>query len=240
MLVSTFRRINIIMYALALIFTCSCSNQQNEDEKEDELIEILSNPIKYLALGDSYTIGQGVDETQRWPVQLGRQLQENDKVVQVVDIIAQTGWNTNNLINAIEDTALDDYNLVSLLIGVNNQFQNIPFEIFESEFEALLNTSINIAGSKDKVFVVSIPDYGVTPFGSGNSKNIAKELDFYNDHISNKCAILQIPFINVTEISRTLGASPGALAPDNLHPSETQYEEWTNEILPVVLQLLEE
>ena len=231
-------RFNILIFLFALLLTSSCTSQQ--DTSDDQVIETMSDPVRFLALGDSYTIGQGVEEDQRWPVQLGEQLKENDFEVPVVNIIAQTGWTTNNLINAIENTELEDYNLVSLLIGVNNQFQSLPFEIFESEFDALLTIAINIAGSQEKVFVVSIPDYGVTPFGSGNSQTIAEELDAYNSYMALRCDDLEIPFINITEISRTLGDSPGALAPDNLHPSGSQYAAWTDEILPIVLQILEE
>jgi len=211
-----------------------------ESPVEDELIKIMNDPVKFLALGDSYTIGQGVEEHKSWPVQIGEELKENNFEVQVVDIIAQTGWATNDLINGIENTELNDYNLVSLLIGVNNQFQNQSFGIFEFEFTTLLNKSIEIAGSRERVFVVSIPDYGVTPFGSGNSENIAEEIDMYNNFISNTCDIFEVSFICITEISRNLGDSPGALVQDKLHPSASQYEAWTNEILPVVFKILDE
>ncbi len=129
---------------------------------------------------------------------------------------------------------------MSLLIGVNNQFQNEAFEVFEAEFDSLLNISIGLAGSKERVFVVSIPDYGVTPFGQAisNSANVPSEIDMYNNYIAEKCETENIPFINITEISRTLGDSEGALSEDKLHPSGSQYGEWVNEILPVVTDML--
>ena len=107
-----------------------------------------------------------------------------------------------------------------------------------TEFEELLDQSIEIAGDKNRVFVVSIPDYGVTPFGSSNSEKIGLEIDMYNQLISDRCEANQIPFIDITEISRNLGAKEGALASDNLHPSGSQYTDWTNEILPFVIKLL--
>ena len=222
---------NIILYSLLIFGVFSCHNKA---EKESELA-----PIKYLALGDSYTIGQGIALVESWPLQLGGKLIENSFSVDKNDIIAQTGWETTDLLNALADSSLEDYNLVSLLIGVNNQFSNRPFETYTTEFDLLLDQAIGLAGT-DRVFVVSIPDYGVTPFGSNNSENIAFELDEYNAYAAAKCQTLNIPFVNITEISRQLGDSNGALASDNLHPSGTQYGKWVEEMLPIVLNLLEE
>ena len=205
-------------------------------------IEIPTEPIPkslhYLALGDSYTIGQSVADSLRWPVQLSENLRAKDYSEVYTEIIAQTGWTTGDLLNAIPDAEREQYNLVSLLIGVNNQYQNKPFEMFNTEFDSLLNKSIEFAAGKEKVFVVSIPDYGVTPFGSNNSEEIAQELDTYNEYMNQKCIDLGIPFINITEISRELGASVGSLAPDNLHPSGSQYTKWVEEILPIVEEIL--
>ena len=193
--------------------------------------------VKYLALGDSYTIGQGVEENERWPNQLSTQLESNGIDVQKTQIIAQTGWKTSDLLNGIADSTLNDYDLISLLIGVNNQFWSQPFDIFQTEFDSLVNIAIEAVG-KDRIFIVSIPDYGVTPFGSSNSENIANDIDMYNGYISERCAEEGFPFINVTEISRQLGDSDGALAADNLHPSGYQYSLWVNEMLPSVLDLI--
>ena len=193
--------------------------------------------VKYLALGDSYTIGQGVEENERWPNQLSAQLESNGIDVQKTQIIAQTGWKTSDLLNGIADSTLNDYDLISLLIGVNNQFWSQPFDIFQTEFDSLVNIAIEAVG-KERIFIVSIPDYGVTPFGSSNSENIANDIDMYNGYISERCAEKGFPFINVTEISRQLGDSDGALTTDNLHPSGYQYSLWVNEMLPHVLDLI--
>lgn len=198
-----------------------------------------NEPIQYLALGDSYTIGQGVDTLDRWPNQLSSKLEQDGYTIEKTDIIAQTGWKTSDLLNAIEDSSLENYNLMSLLIGVNNQFSGIPFEIYANEFDELINQMIDAVGS-NRIFVVSIPDYGVTPFGSNNSETIAQELDDYNEYARSRCQALNIPYINITEISRSLGASDGALASDNLHPSGIQYAEWVEEIAPAVTEIIGE
>ena len=222
-------------YAL-LIYLVSFSLFSCQEKTETQAD---TQPIQYLALGDSYTIGQSVDSLDRWPIQLDAKLKNDGYAVSGTDIIAQTGWKTSDLLNAIEDAILEDYNLISLSIGVNNQFSGIPFEVYTSEFDELLGRIIDAVGAS-RVFVVSIPDYGVTPFGSNNSETIAQELDEYNEYARLKCDNLNIPYINITEISRNLGASEGALAIDNLHPSGIQYAEWVNEIVPKVRELLGE
>ena len=192
----------------------------------------------YLALGDSYTIGQGVDEEARWPNQLGTQLSKKLIDLSSIDFIAQTGWTTEYLLRGIETQKPEQYDLVSLLIGVNNQFQKRPFEQFESEFQELLEKSIIIAGGKHRLFVLSIPDYGVTRFGSGNPGGIATEINGYNAYIQQQCIKRGILYIDITEISRSLGGNDGALSDDGLHPSAAQYGKWVEKILPEVVALM--
>lgn len=228
-----FQQKRLFSFYFLIASTCFLLNSCREKET-------LEPPIivKYLALGDSYTIGQGVDTLDRWPNQLSAQLISNGIEVQKTDIIAQTGWRTSNLLNAIGNSSIDDYNLISLLIGVNNQFWGEPFDIFQSEFDSLLNITIDLVG-KERLFIISIPDYGVTPFGSNNSENIAEDIDMYNNYIEERCSSEGLAFINITEISRQLGDSEGALASDNLHPSGSQYAKWVEELFPVVLHLIE-
>jgi len=216
--------------ALILFVFVSCSSQ---DEPHFDPL------INYLALGDSYTIGQGVQESQRWPNLLSVEIEKNKYEIESTRIIAQTGWTTKDLLNAITDVQSGQYNLVSLLIGVNNQFQGQPFDIFSTEFDSLLNKSIAFAGAKDRVFVLSIPDYGVTPFGSNNAVQIAQEIDIYNNYIKQRCIEQEIIYVDVTGISRQLGSSTGALAEDNLHPSGLQYSKWVEAALPSVLDILD-
>ena len=228
-----FQQKHLFSFYFLIATTCFLLNSCREKEALEPPII-----IKYLALGDSYTIGQGVDTLDRWPNQLSAQLISNGIDVQKTDIIAQTGWRTSNLLNALGNSSLDNYNLISLLIGVNNQFWGEPFDIFQSEFDSLLNITIDLVG-KERLFIISIPDYGVTPFGSNNSENIAEDIDLYNNYIEERCSLEGLAFINITEISRQLGDSEGALASDNLHPSGSQYAKWVEELFPIVLNLIE-
>lgn len=230
---------------LSLFLLVACENSTDEvnfDEIENGDSSNGDASIQYLALGDSYTIGQGVSESDRWPVQLSQRIEQESSLGVEVDIIAQTGWTTSNLLGAINSYDIDtgDYSLVSLLIGVNNQYQGKPFSLYETEFDSLLQIATHIAGADGEVFVVSIPDYGVTPFGSDNSEKIAREIDQYNEYAKSVCNEADIPFIDITSISRDLGSSSGALASDNLHPSGYQYSLWTDRILQKVLELIEE
>ncbi len=214
------------------VLLCSFLNLVAQDSKPTN--------IRYLALGDSYTIGQSVEKDKKWPVQLKDTLLKENFDFETLKVIAKTGWTTTNLLSALEKEDVSNYNLVSLLIGVNNQFQGLSFGKFKTEFDELLELSIEIAKNKKHVFVVSIPDYGVTPFGSNDNKKIKAEIDEYNTYIKSKCNSLSIPFINITEKSRTLGSKNNALAKDNLHPSENQYKEWVKIIYPVVKNILEQ
>ena len=229
------------MKRLLFIFLTFCHlSCTDQGQGQDEPLEESQRMISYLALGDSYTIGQGVSILERWPNQLILRLEENNFKVDRFQIIAQTGWTTENLITAIDKSEFEDFDLVSLLIGVNNQFQNLDFSVFTNQFNQLLDTAIQVAGGKKGVFVVSIPDYGVTPFGRTNSEQIAEELDEYNAYIADRCQTLGVTYFDITEISRELSDSPGALAADNLHPSGEQYQAWVDIISPRILELLNE
>ncbi len=193
-----------------------------------------STTITYLALGDSYTIGQSVTTNERWPEQLKALLEADDIFVSNINYIAQTGWTSGNLISAIKQQEPIKHDLVSLLIGVNNQYQGRDFQEFKIEFDTLVNISQRQLKEEDYFFVVSIPDYGVTPFGQDNAETIAEELDAYNSYMQTYCSSRNIPFINITDISRSIGEVEGALASDNLHPGPYQYELWAEAIFPIV------
>lgn len=237
----------VLMTSLVLWHCIACSGREPGESEENDIAQTPRmeedqnndiNTIDYLALGDSYTIGEGVAEEQRWPNQLAERLRSFDLDVSPVDIIATTGWTTRDLLNGIEASEPKRHGLVSLLIGVNNQYQKLPFEFYEREFDQLLDIAVELAGGKQNVFVVSIPDYGVTPFGSGDPKGIGKEIDRYNAQARKTCEEQGIPFVDITGISRELGDSPGALAQDRLHPSGSQYTRWTEAILPVALEVI--
>jgi lysophospholipase L1-like esterase len=190
-------------------------------------------PVKYLALGDSYTIGESVSENERWPVQLAEALRKKGRNIEGPTIIATTGWRTDNLKNAINIAKLkNEYGLVSLLIGVNNQYQGKPIEQFKAEFEDLLKTSIQLAaGKKENVFVVSIPDYGFTPYGKPNQQKISKELDEYNAIIEEYTGKYGVRYYYITDITRKGLEDPSLVASDGLHPSGKAYSKFVDFIL---------
>lgn len=188
---------------------------------------------KFLALGDSYTIGESVSENERWPVQLAKKLREKGQSIGEPLIIATTGWRTDDLMNAVNKAHLkNEYDLVSLLIGVNNQYQGKSSEEYVIEFEDLLKTAIQLAkGKKENVFVVSIPDYGYTPFGKPKQAEISKALDRFNEINKRITEKAGIKYINVTDISRQGIQQPELVADDGLHPSGKMYRLWVDRIV---------
>lgn len=193
--------------------------------------------IRYLALGDSYTIGEGIAEYGRWPVQFARALREEGIALDAPHIIATTGWTTDELSAAIDQAGLQStFGFVSLLIGVNNQYRGRSVDEYRSEFSALLQRAVAFAnGNPACVLVLSIPDWGVTPFAiqSGRDRGlIASELDAYNAAARELCAGQGIAFADITPVSRERGAEPAMLADDGLHPSALMYAEWTRRALP--------
>jgi acyl-CoA thioesterase I len=204
----------------------------------------LKEKIDLLALGDSYTIGQGVVHAKNFPNQLADSLKSNDFNIIATHIIAQTGWRTDNLQNAIAaatDLTDSTFSLVTLLIGVNNQYQNGNFTTYKTQFEALLNTAIKFAGNrKERVVVLSIPDYAFTPFGQNysNPSDISEEIDEYNAANKSITVDYGVKYVDITSISRQGLIIPTYVASDNLHPSALQYSAWVNELLPIVKDLL--
>ncbi len=182
---------------------------------------------KFLALGDSYTIGESVSEDERWPNQLADKLQ-----IKRPKIIATTGWRTDDLKNAIISANLkNEYDLVSLLIGVNNQYQGKSSTQYEVEFEDLLKKAIQLAkGKRKNVFVVSIPDYGFTPFGKAKQETISLQLDEFNKINKRITERYKIKYFNITDISRKGLENPALVAADGLHPSGKMYTQWVEVI----------
>ena len=195
-------------------------------------LEIESN-IKFLALGDSYTIGHNVAIDQRWPVQLISQFRKRGLDCSDAEIIATTGWRTDDLKKAIDQAQLSNtYNLVGLLIGVNNFYQGKTSADYAPQFEALLNRAIELAGgNKSHVFVLSIPDYGYTPFGKSDQQNISKGIDAFNSVNKSITKKLGVMYFDITPISRRGLNEPELVAGDGLHPSGKMYALWVQSIL---------
>jgi len=201
-----------------------------------------SMTLSYLALGDSYTIGEGVDDAGRWPMQLAQCLRDAGVALSDPRIIATTGWTTDELSAAMDDAEpLGEWDFVSLLIGVNNQYRDRTVDDYVGEFHGLLRRAIALAGDRaDHVLVLSIPDWGVTPFAFASGRDrqaIADDLDAYNAAARELCEAHGVAFIDITDISRH-GGEPAMLADDALHPSAVQYARWADAALPVAKRLL--
>jgi lysophospholipase L1-like esterase len=194
----------------------------------------------YLALGDSYTIGESVSEEERWPNQLVKLL--NAEGIQAeVTIIARTGWTTDELWQGIQAREIQPpYDLVSLLIGVNNQYRERDINEYREQFVFLLNKSIAYAGGEpNRVVVLSIPDWGVTPFASGrDSKKIAAEIDEFNQVNHEEAEKAGTHHVDVTPVSREAVSDETLIASDGLHPSGKMYSSWARQVLPVVRAIL--
>ena len=183
--------------------------------------------LRFLALGDSYTIGESVDSAGRWPVQLARALRARKLNVGDPKIVARTGWTTDELAAGIEIAApAGPYDLVSLLIGVNNQYRGRDAEKYRAEFTSLLAQAVQLAGGKaSRVVVLSIPDWGVTPFATGRDRaKIAAEIDRFNAIGRAESAAAGAHWVDVTSASREERA--GWYAADGLHPTAAQYARW--------------
>lgn len=207
----------------------------------------ISKYINYLALGDSYTIGQSVCETCRYPEQLKTSLKAlYPETSFSLKVIATTGWTTNNLLTAIkEQNPESNYDLVTLLIGVNNQYQGRDFSIYEKEFPELVTKAIALAkGDKKNVIVLSIPDYAYTSFGmmfgTDGRMKITEEINKYNTFAENYCITNSVTFVSITDITRNGLYNTSLVASDGLHPSESAYTMFVERILPKVKMVLQD
>jgi len=233
---------------LIFLTTLSCSSEVKKEAittKPDtnEEMEQEQDSLKYLALGDSYTIGQSVESTLRFPVQIADSLKKRGYLTGDPRIIAVTGWTTSDLkagINAANPQG--PYDLVSLLIGVNNQYRGMDINIYRKEFEELIDQSIYFAGNDTgRVIVLSIPDWGVTPFASGRDREkIAREIDQYNAINKEVTLSKGIIWIDITGISRLAEKDATLIAGDGLHPSGKMYTEWVRLAVPEIVKMLKE
>lgn len=197
--------------------------------------------MNYLALGDSYTIGESVAINERYPVQLVEKLKSQGVTINSPEIIAKTGWTTSELIPAIDAANLSaNYDLVTLLIGVNNQYRGLDINEYKNEFEALLKKSIELAGGDHtKVIVISIPDYGVTPFGVQKGKDsIGEEIDRFNEVNRASAFDFNVHYTDITVLSRKALLHQEYTADDGLHPSAKMYELWVDKLAPLALNIL--
>ena len=225
----------LILFSV-VIFSCTLENP-NENINLPQKFDILS-------LGDSYTIGQGVCDECSYP----RQLIDSLSVAHIRDtfnleVIAQTGWTTNSLINNIDTLELEKKDVVTLLIGVNNQFWGLPFNQYETQFEELINISIDLTKSQtsDDVLVISIPDWAYTPAGQTyNPEFTSEQINLYNEFAENYCLENEISYVYITDITRLGLEQPELVSIDGLHPSEIAYRLFVERIYPVIEQKIYE
>lgn len=199
--------------------------------------------LSYLALGDSYTIGEAVAVEGRWPHQLAAAMRAQGVALADPQTIATTGWTTDELDAGIDEAAPQGpFDFVSLLIGVNNQYRGRPLDEYCTQFQALLQRAIGFAGGRtDRVLVLSFPDWGVTPFGASSGRHrgrIGIETDAFNAAAERVCRGLGVDFVDITDISRAHAHDPAMIAEDGLHPSARMYALWSERALPVALRRL--
>ncbi len=234
-------RYYLILLSLSLLLAC--------DKKEQVAMIAIpvtpttpidtTTPLTYLALGDSYTIGEAVKAEESFPYQLVSQLKNVGLNFAAPKIIAKTGWTTDELQLAIKEAHLTQtYDVVTLLIGVNNQYRGYSTTTYRKEFAALLQTAITFAKQgKSSVFVVSIPDWGVTPFGKNSGKDIkliSKEIDAFNAINKEESLAMGVSYVDITPGSRNASTNLSLIASDGLHPSGKMYTDWASALLPPI------
>jgi lysophospholipase L1-like esterase len=228
----------LILFSAGTLLACSKKNNDMPPNNVTPRPEVpVKDTLSYLALGDSYTIGQSVSAQESFPFKLAGQL-PGHKITSPI-IMAKTGWTTPQLISAIdnsEEIKGKTYDIVTLLIGVNDQYGGGSQADYRIKFVQVLNTAIKFAkGDKTHVFVLSIPDYGVTPFAKGDGARIGREIDQFNDINRQESAKAGVNYTNITDISKQAANNPSLIADDGLHPSATMYQAWVERLQPVVL-----
>lgn len=195
----------------------------------------------YLALGDSYTIGESVPLYESFPYLVNQLMRKAKHHFQAPEIVAKTGWTSNELAEHILHAVLNDqYDFVTLLVGVNNQYRDLAIKDFENDFAFLANKAIHLAGNKsNRVMVLSIPDWGYTPFANGKEiQKINKEIDDYNEVCAGIAKRMKTHFINITDETRAEKNNLQALASDHLHYSKTTHLRWAEKIASIMKQEL--
>ncbi len=233
--------LQIILVGLTAFSSCTKKADNNiiiNISKPDSIKTMAAtDSITYLALGDSYTIGESVPLYDSYPYQLTGLLRAKSYNVQTPTIIATTGWTTAELIGAIGRSDINNkkFNFVTLLIGVNDQYQHKSQSTYRTEFAQVLNTAINFAnGDSSKVFVLSIPDYGVTPFAAGQDAVIGPVIDQFNAINKDESQKRGVNYLDITDISRLAAVNPSLIAGDGLHPSAAMYGKWMQRLEPLV------
>jgi len=229
--------ITFCSFHVILIFSCA-KKESNPVQMPNQINMIHS----YLALGDSYTIGESVLPSGKFPSQTVQLLTQSGYNFKSPEIVAKTGWTTDELQNNITNhTFTPPYDIVTLLIGVNNQYRGRSVNTYKPEFENLLKQAIQFAGGKaDHVIVLSIPDWGVTPFAAGRDKDqIAREIDDYNAVNKTISENYKVQYIDITPWTREAANDLSLLAADGLHPSAKEYKRWSEKLADKIKVLIQ-
>ena len=234
-----------IFFLLTVMIGCTSNTNYNDEDLnidrddfsdalivEDNLNTPRESPYSFIALGDSYTIGEGVNEDERWPNQFVDVAYESGVDFDQPMIIAETGWKTYDLLNAINQTNFTKkYDYISLLIGVNNQFNSRPIDEFEEDLNKLMDEMKRIKKNDGSIIIISIPDWGYTPFGeSSDMSDISEQINLFNSSLRKFATTNGLKYVDVTEISRRGINEPDLITNDNLHPSGIMYLEWAKKI----------
>ncbi len=234
-----------IFFLLTVMSGCTSNTNYNDEDLnidrddfsdalivEDNLNTPRESPYSFIALGDSYTIGEGVNEDERWPNQFVDVAYESGVDFDQPMIIAETGWKTYDLLNAIDQTNFTKkYDYISLLIGVNNQFNSRPIDEFEEDLNKLMDEMKRIKKNDGSIIIISIPDWGYTPFGeSSDMSDISEQINLFNSSLRKFATTNGLKYVDVTEISRRGINEPDLITNDNLHPSGIMYLEWAKKI----------
>ncbi|MET4080535.1 lysophospholipase L1-like esterase [Pedobacter sp. UYP30] len=228
---------------LLLGLNFSCSKAQKTNKQAAAKPTNMDKGITYLALGDSYTIGESVSAEDSYPYQIKKLLNDAKIPVEKPKIIATTGWTTTDLLGAIAtEKPASNYSFVTLLIGVNNQYRGYDLSLYQKEFTTLLHKAISFAnGDKSRVFVISIPDWGITPFAKTDGRGayqIGKEIDNYNAFAQEITLAAGVSFTNITPASKNAATDSTLLAKDGLHPSGKMYAAWAEAVVPKIINSL--
>ncbi|UOQ99052.1 SGNH/GDSL hydrolase family protein [Hymenobacter sp. 5317J-9] len=236
-------RLFSLVLALLLAGGLGCAKPQVAPANASGGGPAAATGLSYLALGDSYTIGEGAAAADRWPTQLAGLLTAQGLAVATPDYIARTGWTTAELQAAIADAKpASSYELVSLLIGVNNQYRGQSLTQYRAEFRALLQQAIGFAGGRSsRVVVLSIPDWGQSPFGQRQGRDpvaIGLEIDQFNAAAQDECRQAHVACVNITDLTRAAAGTSRQFTSDGLHYSGLQMRLWAERTLPVAQALL--
>jgi lysophospholipase L1-like esterase len=231
---------------ISVVVIAGCKKSVNNNIHPDTLKTVVAPPdigvYHYLALGDSYTIGTSVEPDQSYPLQLVSVMNAAGLSTPAPTIIAEDGWTTDELIHVIATSNITNnkYQVVTLLIGVNDQYEGLTQDYYRTNFVQLLHTAISFAGGDStRVFVLSIPDYGVTPFAMGRDSVIGPQIDAFNAINKQESASAGVNYLDITGISREAATNASLIATDGLHPSYQMYKLWIDKLAPLVIARME-